>query len=420
MIYTIKQKFFDSLIIFMSIMSAGGLLFVFNRNVSYMCFLLLLFITIFFLGKKINRSQLNSNVITFLSISFLFTINYIFAINDQGLNKYLYYIMVVLTSILVLFHFINNRSYVILVDRIYWILRLIVLHAFLSFLAFFFIKNSITIITSTHHECETFLNIFFYTTERGLMDLFGFEFCRNQGLFWEPGVLQGFLNMFFFLEAFIFRKSRSLLLLTAIVILTTYSTTGIALLLVQSAVFLFSEFKKNKWLIPFIFLLSIPIYIIFSINVEDKIQGEKQASFQKRYFDLVQPFFIALEYPLTGIGLDIDQFQRMRQEFYFSSSSLKSLQEQVGIESNVTSTSKGSSNSIMFLFATMGIPTSFLMLYMFFNQQIIKEKRWLWMLIMVVSVMSEPLLLRPFFFLFIVSGFTYTFYKITSFKHQII
>tara|TARA_B110000003_G_scaffold264802_1_gene289970 strand:- start:454 stop:1383 length:930 start_codon:yes stop_codon:yes gene_type:complete len=309
---------------------------------------------------------------------------------------------------------------VILVDRIYWILRLIVLHAFLSFLAFFFIKNSITIITSTHHECETFLNIFFYTTERGLMDLFGFEFCRNQGLFWEPGVLQGFLNMFFFLEAFIFRKSRSLLLLTAIVILTTYSTTGIALLLVQSAVFLFSEFKKNKWLIPFIFLLSIPIYIIFSINVEDKIQGEKQASFQKRYFDLVQPFFIALEYPLTGIGLDIDQFQRMRQEFYFSSSSLKSLQEQVGIESNVTSTSKGSSNSIMFLFATMGIPTSFLMLYMFFNQQIIKEKRWLWMLIMVVSVMSEPLLLRPFFFLFIVSGFTYTFYKITSFKHQII
>jgi len=56
---------------------------------------------------------------------------------------------------------------------------------------------------------------------------------------------------------------------------------------------------------------------------------------------------------------------------------------------------------------------------MFFKQQIIKEKKWLWMLIMVVSVMSEPLLLRPFFFLFIVSGFTYFFYKITSHKQQI-
>jgi len=67
----------------------------------------------------------------------------------------------------------------------------------------------------------------------------------------------------------------------------------------------------------------------------------------------------------------------------------------------------------------MGFPTAILLLYMFFNQQIIKEKKWLWMLIMVVSVMSEPLLLRPFFVLFIVSGFTYVFYKMTSYKQQI-
>jgi hypothetical protein len=159
--------------------------------------------------------------------------------------------------------------------------------------------------------------------------------------------------------------------------------------------------------------------MIFSLNVEEKIQGEKEASFQKRYFDLVQPLFIALEHPLTGIGLDIEQFQKMRQEFYFSSTSLNSLQEQVGVESTVTSTDKGSSNSIMFLFAAMGFPTAILLLYMFFKQQIIKEKKWLWMLIIVVSVMSEPLLLRPFFFLFIVSGFTYVFYKITSHKQQI-
>ena len=63
--------------------------------------------------------------------------------------------------------------------------------------------------------------------------------------------------------------------------------------------------------------------------------------------------------------------------------------------------------------AAMGFPTVVLLLYMFFKQQIITEKRWLWMLIMTVSVMSEPLLLRPFFFLFIVSGFIYFFYKIS-------
>ena len=189
--------------------------------------------------------------------------------------------------------------------------------------------------------------------------------------------------------------------------------------MIQFAVYLFNEFKTNKWLIPFAFVLCIPVYMIFSLNAVEKIQGEKEASFQKRYFDLIQPLFIALEHPLTGIGLDLEQFQNMRQEFYISSSSLSSLQEQTGVESKVRGTDKGSSNSVTFLFAAMGFPTTILLLYMFFKQQIIKEKKWLWMLIMVVSVMSEPLLLRPFFFLFIVSGFTYVFYKITSYKQQI-
>ena len=157
----------------------------------------------------------------------------------------------------------------------------------------------------------------------------------------------------------------------------------------------------------------------------DKLQSKvdeinaKEASFQKRYFDLVQPFFIALEHPLTGIGLDVEQFQEMRQEFYISSSALRTLQETTGVESKVKGTDKGSSNSITFLIASMGFPTAILLLYMFFNQKIIKEKKWLWMLIMVVSVMSEPLLLKPFFVLFIVSGFTYVSYKITSYKQQI-
>ena len=109
----------------------------------------------------------------------------------------------------------------------------------------------------------------------------------------------------------------------------------------------------------------------------------------------------------------------MRQEFFIFSSSLNTLQEKTGVESKVSSTDKGSSNSITFLMAAMGFPTAILLIYMFFKQQIINDKKWLWMFIMVVSVMSEPLLLKPFFFLFIVSGFTYVYYKMTSHKQQI-
>ncbi len=202
-------------------------------------------------------------------------------------------------------------------------------------------------------------------------------------------------------------------------LITTYSTTGLALLVIQGLIYLKEEFKGNKFLIPFIVALTIPIFLVFSVNVEDKVYGDSEASFQKRLFDLTQPLFIAIEHPLTGIGLDIDQFQKLRKEFYFSSSTLKSLQDQIGVESKSTGTDKGSSNSIMFLLAAMGFPTAILFIYMFFKQQIITEKKWLIMILMTISVISEPLLLRPFFFIFITSGFMNIFYKITSHKKQL-
>ena len=95
------------------------------------------------------------------------------------------------------------------------------------------------------------------------------------------------------------------------------------------------------------------------------------------------------------------------------------MQDQIGVESKTAGTDKGISNSIMFLFASMGFPTTILFLYMFFNQQIINDNKWLLMIIMVISVMSEPLLLRPFFFIFIASGFTQFFHRITSHKQQL-
>jgi len=417
MIDTLKQKFLDNLIVFMLVMSSGGLLFVFNRNLSYGIFLVILCISYFLMRNKIYKINFNSSIITIIILFGLFVINYLFAVNDQEINKYYYYFMVISVSVFSLTHFANNKNRLLL--RLYTVLQIIVFHSFLNFVFFFFIKDYLSVISTTYHECETFLNLFFYTTERGVISLFGFEFCRNQGLFWEPGILQVFLNIFFFLNAFIFKRNRFVLVLTAVVIVTTYSTTGIALLLFQSLVYILKEMKKNKWLVPLFLFFIIPVVMIFNLNVEEKVHGEKEASFQKRLFDLTQPFFIAAEYPLTGIGLDLNQFQAMREEFYFSSSNLQALQSQIGVESKMTGTDKGSSNSIMFLFAAMGFPTAILFIYMFFKQQIINDNKWLLMIILLISVMSEPLLLRPFFFMFIVSGFVQLFYRIISHKQEL-
>jgi len=176
------------------------------------------------------------------------------------------------------------------------------------------------------------------------------------------------------------------------------------------------EIYKTKIILPLIIILLIPIYMVFNLNIDEKLQGEKESSFQKRMFDLTQPFFIALEHPITGIGLDLVQFQKARQEFYISSNKLQVVNTFLGVEAKFETTNKGSSNSIMFLLACTGFPTTILFLYMFIKQQIITQEKWLFSIIIIISVMSEPLLLRPFFFLFIVSGFLHVFYKITSHK----
>ena len=412
-------KIIDTILISLLVLSSGGLLFVFNRNICYAIFLGVLLLAVLFSKDKFKTKEVNSALLTSLTILFLFYINYIFAISTQTINKYAYYLTVCAVSILTLLYFRNNKKKDIFINRLYFILKIILFHAGLNFFAYFFIKNNLSIISSVNNDYETFFNIFFYVPQKCLISVFGLEFCRNQGVFWEPGILQAFLNSLFFLEAFIIKRSKALLIIIAFVIFTTYSTTGLSILLLQGVVYVYNEFKKNK-LFLFILAALIPIYLILQVNVQDKVQGEKEASFQKRFFDLTQPFYIALENPITGIGLDAEQFQKLREEFYFTSSTLNYIYNQTGVGLKVSVTDKGSSNSIMFLLAATGFPTAILFLYMFFKQQIIKDKKWLWMIIMLISVMSEPLLLRPFFFIFIVSGFMSTYQKMITHKQQLL
>ena len=120
------KKFIDNLIVFMLVMSSGGLLFVFNRNTMFALFFIFIFIAIFFASKKINKNIFNALLVTCILVILLFWINYSWAISEQSINKYLYYIMVVLISVLFLYHFYNNREDGVFLKRLYFILKLIV------------------------------------------------------------------------------------------------------------------------------------------------------------------------------------------------------------------------------------------------------------------------------------------------------
>jgi len=408
MIYTYKQKVIDTLIVFLLVMSTGGLLFVFNRNNMYLLFSCVLITAIFFSRNPLKRKLFNSSIIAFILLLALFWINYSFGLSGQLVSKYFYYMVVIFVSALSFFHFSNNRDMSIFSERLYIILKFFSVHAFFQAIAYLFIGNNLQTIYHKEYECTTFNYLFYYAStdvkKFSEISLFGLNLMRNQGLFWEAGVAQLFFNIYFFLEAFVFKRSRIMLIITMLVIISTYSTIGIIILLMQM---FYYTFFQNRSILALIFAIftfsSISSLVLF--NIQEKTTGEKEASFQKRYFDLIQPFFIALENPLTGVGLDLYKFQEYRSEFYINSSSSSIIEENIGLDLKMETTEQGSSNSFMYILAAMGFPTGLFIIYLFFKQSIIKEKKHIFLIVISLSLFSSPLLLRPFLVFLIFSGF---------------
>ena len=402
----------------MLVSSTGGLLFVFNRNLASLIFVIIIIFGLFLIGKQIKKSVFYSSFLALFVVLALFVINFIYAINLQSLTQYSFFGVITFTTILTLVYFNNQVNKEGFINSLYFVLKLILFHSLFSFILYFIVKDHLDLLTSEYHDTETYNYLFYYSVKEGIIiNLFGLDFHRNAGIFWEPGILQIYLNILLFLEVNVFKRNKRLLALIIIGILSTYSTTGLLLLMIQLIYFLKTESKKYI-AIFLITLIAIPLYFFSSINFNEKIYGEREFSFQKRLFDLTQPFFIALERPITGIGLDIDQFQEVREEFYITSN-LNEMFGEVGIEQKLETTSKGSTNSVMYMLAGMGFPTAILFIFMLFKQNIINQKKNLFFFIVLVSVMSEPLLLRPFFFMFIISGFIHFFYKIASHKKQL-
>ena len=84
------------------------------------------------------------------------------------------------------------------------------------------------------------------------------------------------------------------------------------------------------------------------------------------------------------MGLDDARYKEIRSESYSSTE---------GVEN----TEKGNSNSIIYLMAAVGIPFTVFIIYALFKQTVIRKRRGLFMLFFVVSILTEPVLFKPFF-----------------------
>ena len=163
--YSLRAKNLDNLLVLLLVFTGGGLLFVFNRNLMYYSFLTILFFSIILNYNNIKRELLNSIIFSTVCVLILFLINFFFAVTEQSVDKYLYYLTVVMTSVMFYVHFQNNRSHQIFLSRLNFVLKLIFFHSLLNFFAYFFINDQLTEISSEYYSCKTYNYIFFYASD---------------------------------------------------------------------------------------------------------------------------------------------------------------------------------------------------------------------------------------------------------------
>lgn len=407
-----KHKFFDTILILLLVFSTGGLLFAFHRNLFSVILFFLSIFSLLFMGKNLSRSVFNTSIFTLILFTLIICFNFIFSLGNQSYIKYGFHLLNVSSCVFILTHFINNRDTLYFLKRIRVVLRLILYYSLCNFLFYFLVKDNLSSITyNTDKIVSTFNYVFFYAPDRSSLNILGIEFVRNQGLFWEPGINQIYLNVLLYLEGFVFKRNKLVILLIIFAIFTTYSTSGI-ILMILILVFIFkSSIRKSPLLIFLAISVTIPFYFIAKTNVQEKLETY---SFQKRYFDLIQTISIIKDYPLTGIGLDDSFFSDFRSSHFINNNLINSFEESTSLELKAKSTEKGSSNSVTYLMMAMGIPISSFLLYCMLKQTLFPNRKKIILMIVFISVFSEPLLLRPFFLILIVSGMMSFFSKFTK------
>ena len=220
-----------------------------------------------------------------------------------------------------------------------------------------------------------------------------FGIHRSQGLFWEPGVYQVYLNiaLHFFL---FYRKKLIWAALAFLGVVLTLSTTGVLLAGIQLAYYLLFNSKRGvigKTIIIASFLPMILVYYGFaSTVVMDKVSGDKAGSFVARSFDAQTGIGVALAHPY-GIGFDPETYQTFARDNAF------------GFELNLN-TDRGQTNGIIMLAYSTGLFWAAVMLFFMFMQRIFPSHRILFFIVLAASIASEPLFYSPFVLLFVISG----------------
>lgn len=161
---------------------------------------------------------------------------------------------------------------------------------------------------------------------------------RNQGIFWEPGAYQVFLNLGIFLMLFTRDKlpKWGLIVLTGTVI-TTMSTSGYMVCGLIYLAYIIRSFVRSgnkqqlaQFLVPLILFVPLLYFASQSGVITDKFQDDN-ASFNRRSLDTSSNLELMIEKPLFGWGFQNTEVLRERYGIGDSSNALLTVGYQFGL-----------------------------------------------------------------------------------------
>ncbi len=220
---------------------------------------------------------------------------------------------------------------------------------------------------------------------------------RPNGLFFEPGVFQIYLNLYLYLALFVLRSRwQSALALAAV--LSTQSTTGLAVAGVLLGVYFWrllgrgpAHHRLIAATVGVLIAVSLSGFVID--NVQSKFSGDFRGSWWARQYDLLTGLNVVAANPWLGIGFDPDQYRAYANQLGFSNTDLDDRQ----------TIDRGNSNGIVGLFYSVGIPLALPFLWGLFRQRMLPDRA-LVGTVLFISFLSEAIVLTPFFLLFLLSG----------------
>lgn len=266
-----------------------------------------LIITIIFGLKKMNTGF--GNVVKFLPLLFLslviIILDFLNANKISDIKLFSMYVPLVLLMSMILRNYISKKTFFITFDRIMVVVALLSLISVILYTYFPSVILMMPGYTNKHTNHKTLIIFNNLISEGGPLK-------RNSGIAWEPGVFQLLLNISLYIrivlstnDSKLSKRNISIIILYIFTIITTKSTIGLILLLLN---IIFMLYKLTNYKNRLIYLTVIVIMIILSTPLMVPIiqqnifnKGVGSFSFNIRFDPFYEGLKVPFKYPL-GLG----------------------------------------------------------------------------------------------------------------------